>query len=78
MRATRLGLAGSAVNRDDGSVEVVAEGPRDRCEELLAYLEGGESPGWRKQVTHHWGKPRGLSGFAQGLPPGWRPGVAGC
>lgn len=66
MRATRLGLAGSAVNLDDGSVQVIAEGPRERCAELLAYLEGGESPGRGKRVTHRWSQPQGLSGFAEG------------
>jgi len=66
MRATRLGLTGSAANLDDGSVEVIAEGPPDRCRELLAYLEGGESPGRAKRVTRRWGPPLGgLAGFAQ-------------
>jgi O-acetyl-ADP-ribose deacetylase (regulator of RNase III)/acylphosphatase len=66
MRATRLGLSGFAVNLDDGSVEVVAEGPRDRCRELLAYLEGGESPGRAKRVTQRWGPASGgLAGFVQ-------------
>jgi O-acetyl-ADP-ribose deacetylase (regulator of RNase III)/acylphosphatase len=66
MRATRLGLSGSAANLDDGSVEVIAEGPAGRCRELLAYLEGGESPGRAKRVTRRWGPPLGgLAGFVQ-------------
>ena len=66
MRAARLGLSGSAANLDDGSVEVIAEGPPERCRELLAYLEGGESPGRAKRVTRRWGPPLGgLTGFVQ-------------
>jgi O-acetyl-ADP-ribose deacetylase len=66
MRATRLGLSGSAANLGDGCVEVIAEGPQDRCRELLAYLEGSESPGRAKRVTQRWGPPSGgLTGFVQ-------------
>ncbi len=65
VQATRLGLAGSAANLDDGSVEVVAEGPQARCRELLAWLEGDEPPGWVRRVAHHWGPPLGLAGFTQ-------------
>jgi acylphosphatase len=65
-RATRLGLSGSATNLGDGSVEVIAEGPGERCRELLAYLEGGESPGRAKRVTQRWGPALGgLTGFVQ-------------
>ncbi|MGZ6879549.1 MAG: acylphosphatase, partial [Mycobacteriaceae bacterium] len=35
-RALELGLVGSASNQRDGRVLVVAEGPRARCEDLLA------------------------------------------
>jgi acylphosphatase len=64
-QATRLGLSGWAANLDDGSVEVVAEGPRARCQELLAWLSGDEAPGRVKQVTHRWdAAPGGLSGFS--------------
>ena len=38
-QARRLGLVGFVRNLPDGRVEVVAEGPRERLEELLAYLE---------------------------------------
>jgi acylphosphatase len=64
-QATRLGLSGWAANLDDGSVEVVAEGPRARCQELLAWLEGGGTPGRVRRVTHRLGAPLGgLSGFS--------------
>lgn len=39
--AQRLGVRGSVRNRADGSVEVVAEGPRERVEQLLAWCRHG-------------------------------------
>lgn len=41
-RALELGLVGHARNTDDGRVEVVAQGPRPSCEELVRLL--GEQP----------------------------------
>lgn len=65
-RALELGLAGRAANLDDGRVEVVAEGPREACEALLARLEGPDTPGHVTQVTHRWSEARGgLSGFVE-------------
>jgi acylphosphatase len=54
MRA--LGLAGSARNLPDGRVEVVAQGPRDACEQLLAALRGADPPGRVTDVTPTWTK----------------------
>lgn len=62
-RALELGLVGSATNLDDGRVEVVAEGPRDRCEQLLALLPGG--PGRVEYVADRWAQPRGEAGFVE-------------
>ena len=39
--ATRLGLCGWVKNRFDGSVEVVAEGPREKVETLMAWCQNG-------------------------------------
>ncbi len=39
--ATRLGLSGWVKNRFDGSVEVVAEGPREKVEALVAWCHHG-------------------------------------
>ena len=39
--ATSLGLTGWVGNRHDGSVEVVAEGPRAALERLLDFLQQG-------------------------------------
>ena len=66
MKAAELGLAGSAANLGDGSVEVVAEGPEHACQDLLAWLESGRTPGRVTRVTHRWAAPAGnLRGFAE-------------
>ncbi|MCB0931041.1 MAG: acylphosphatase [Mycobacterium sp.] len=44
-RALELGLTGYAANQHDGRVLVVAQGPREACEQLLALLRGGATPG---------------------------------
>ena len=66
-RALELGLVGSATNHDDGRGEVVAEGPREDCEALLALLRGGTTPGEVVHVGAQWGEPRLApgSGFAE-------------
>jgi len=64
-RALELGLAGSATNLDDGRVEVVAEGPREACEQLLALLRGAATPGRVHFVADRWGEPRGETGFVE-------------
>jgi acylphosphatase len=40
-QAQRLGVRGWVRNRSDGSVEVVAEGPRERVDQLLAWCREG-------------------------------------
>jgi acylphosphatase len=39
--ARRLGVAGSVRNRDDGTVEVFAEGEREAVDQLLAWCRQG-------------------------------------
>jgi acylphosphatase len=68
-RALELGLAGTATNREDGRVEVVAEGDREACERLLGLL-GDEGvagrPGAVTGVTSRWSEPKGLAaGFRE-------------
>jgi acylphosphatase len=41
--ARRLGVRGWVRNRSDGTVEVVAEGPRDRVDEFLTWCRQGPS-----------------------------------
>lgn len=64
-RALELGLSGSATNLGDGRVQVVAEGPPDRVQALLAVLRGGGPPGRVDQVFDQYSEPRGESGFAE-------------
>ncbi|WP_051386312.1 acylphosphatase [Actinokineospora inagensis] len=65
-QALRLRLTGWARNTDDGRVEVVAEGPRPGCEELLAALRSGDAPGSVAAVVERWGDAKGnLNGFVE-------------
>jgi acylphosphatase len=65
-RALELGLAGVAENLADGRVKVVAEGPQDRCQELLDLLESGRTPGRVRHVVTRWAPAiGGLSGFVE-------------
>lgn len=61
-RALELGLTGWARNCDDGRVEVVAEGPREGCEALLAALSGPGTPGRVSGVNERWSDARGVPG----------------
>ncbi|MBN9611241.1 MAG: acylphosphatase [Actinobacteria bacterium 69-20] len=65
-RALELGLTGSAANKPDGRVEVIAEGPRAACERLLALLRGPGTPGAVTLVVERFDPPRGgLDGFRE-------------
>ncbi|MEV0615531.1 acylphosphatase [Nonomuraea sp. NPDC050404] len=65
-RALELGLVGWARNTEDARVEVVAEGPRESCEKLLALLRGCDTPGRVVGVVERWSEPRGsLLGFVE-------------
>jgi acylphosphatase len=65
-RALELGLTGYASNRPDGRVQVVAQGSRDACGQLLRLLRSGETPGHVDNVVVDW-SPRGeaISGFVE-------------
>jgi len=54
LQADRLGLAGSVENQPDGSVKVIAEGPRDRLEDLLAWLRVGPDAAVVERVDVVW------------------------
>lgn len=65
-RALELGLAGSATNKPDGRVEVIAEGSKGACEALVALLRGGSAPGSVTLVLERFDVPRGgLDGFVE-------------
>ncbi|NJC23583.1 acylphosphatase [Arthrobacter pigmenti] len=64
-QAEQLGLVGSATNRPDGSVLVVAAGPPSSVEQLLRWLNSGGTPGRVEHVdaTMHDDGASHLSGF---------------
>jgi acylphosphatase len=53
-QANALGVTGYVRNRWDGSVEVVAEGPRSLLEALLALLRRGPSEAEVERVDFSW------------------------
>jgi acylphosphatase len=65
--AQSLRLAGSAVNRSDGRVEIRVEGAREACERLLDALYAGRPPGRVHGVDVSWSAPTGeVEGFHLG------------
>ena len=62
--ATYLGLDGFVANEGDGSVRVVAEGPRPALAALLERLEDGPPAGFVDRVIARWEPARGIvAGF---------------
>jgi acylphosphatase len=53
-RAERLGLTGWVSNEQDGSLRVVAEGPRDDLEGLLEALREGPASALVEHVSEDW------------------------
>ena len=53
-RASGYGLTGWVQNRWDGSVEVIAEGPRTALETLLSDLQAGPSMSTVNRVEERW------------------------
>ncbi|WP_246541104.1 acylphosphatase [Mycobacterium spongiae] len=69
-RALELGLTGYAANQADGRVLVVAQGPRQAGEQLLALLQRGTSspsrPGRVDKVVADWSHPaEPIAGFTE-------------
>jgi len=64
-RALELGLTGSATNLPAGRVQVVAEGSRSSCEQLLERLRSGNTPGSVVLVIEQYAAPRGEIGFVE-------------
>ena len=52
--AERLGLAGWVRNCDDGSVEVMAEGPKEKLEEFVTWCRKGPSAAIVENVDIDW------------------------
>ncbi len=55
--AQRFGLHGYTRNERDGSVEVLAQGPRPALERLLDRLRQGPSAAYVRDVRVTWGRP---------------------
>jgi acylphosphatase len=53
-QARRLGLSGWVRNRPDGSVEVLAEGPRSGLDQLLSFLQHGPPGAMVSEVQPTW------------------------
>ena len=65
--ADGLGLRGWVRNLPSGEVECVAEGPKEKLQELAAYLREGPPAARVEAVDLEWETPRGgLSGFSAG------------
>jgi acylphosphatase len=63
-KAHALALRGYARNNSDGSVEVLAQGPRPAIEHLLLYLRQGPSAAQVRDVRVTWDVPtEHMSGF---------------
>ena len=57
--ASARGLTGWVRNCADGSVQLVAEGPRDACEELLSYCRKGPPSARVDAVDASWSRATG-------------------
>lgn len=62
--AERRGVAGSARNTADGTVEVVLEGPPDAVEAMLGFLRAGPGHASVSRLDVADEEPEGLSGFS--------------
>ncbi len=58
-KARSLGLTGWVANRWDGTVETVAEGPREALREFLTFLHEGPPSAHVTNVTVRWAEPTG-------------------
>jgi acylphosphatase len=61
--ASRLGIAGHARNLGDGTLEIVAEGPRAAVEDFLEAMRRGPEGAMVTGMEVHWETPRGEDGF---------------
>jgi acylphosphatase len=62
--AERRGVAGSAANTADGTVECVFEGPQEAVDALVAFVRGGPGHATVSSVDVTSEEPEGLSGFS--------------
>ena len=55
--AEKLGLDGWVRNLYDGRVEVIAEGPQDKLEELLSFVKKGPRGARVEDLRYEWDEP---------------------
>ena len=60
------GVAGWAVNRDDGTVEAVFEGPDEAVAALVAFAAEGPPEALVERIDRYDEEPEGLRGFGIG------------
>ncbi len=65
-RAGSDGVAGSARNLEDGTVEVVLEGPPDAVERVIRFCQEGPSRAEVEAVDVREEPPQGVTGFEVG------------
>jgi acylphosphatase len=53
-QAKKLGVSGWVKNRDDGSVEIVAEGLKNKLEELAKLCRHGPEVSWIEALDIRW------------------------
>jgi acylphosphatase len=53
-RATALGISGYVSNLSDGSLEIVAEGEKEKLEELLKWASHGPSEAVVSKLEYSW------------------------
>ena len=59
VNAQELGLYGWVRNREDGSVEIWAEGSEEKLKGLLKKVRKGPSHAWVRDVNVEWKEPSG-------------------
>lgn len=57
--AASLGLTGCAINRPDGTVEAVAEGPHEQLETFVQWCHRGPESARVDRVEVNWEQPTG-------------------
>lgn len=61
--ANQLGVAGGVENMNDGTVQLVAEGPEDVLKRLLLQIRVSRLGPLISREQVEWGEAQGLSGF---------------
>lgn len=61
--ANQLGVAGGVENMNDGTVQLVAEGPEDVLKRLLLQIRVSRLGTLISREQVEWGEAQGLSGF---------------